>query len=104
MISRGRNSRMRTCKEALFKSWDGVELFYRRWEPTQPSADGARRALILIHRGHEHSGRVQEILDLLGLDDFHAFAYDARGHGRSPGPRGYAREFDDLIKDLDQFV
>ncbi|HUP55998.1 MAG TPA: bifunctional alpha/beta hydrolase/class I SAM-dependent methyltransferase [Bdellovibrionota bacterium] len=93
---------MRMSKEGLFKSWDGVELFYRKWEPIRASSE--KRAVILIHRGHEHSGRVQEILDGLGLDDYHAFAFDARGHGRSPGPRGYAREFNDLVKDLDHFV
>ena len=35
---------------------DGAELFYRAWLPLEPSS----KALILFHRGHEHSGRWQE--------------------------------------------
>ena len=58
-------------------SWDGAELFYRAWIP--PKAKG--KALLLFHRGHEHSGRWKETVDLLGLEDISVFAWDARGHG-----------------------
>ncbi len=43
-------------------------------------------------------------MDLLGLDDVAIFAWDARGHGRSPGPRGGAENFAVTIKDVDAFV
>src|SRR5262249_28581301 len=64
----------------------GMELFYRAWLPTAP----ARKAVLLFHRGHEHSGRWQETVEALALDDVAFFAWDARGHGRSPGERGAA--------------
>src|SRR5262249_39365157 len=32
------------------------------------------------------------------------FAWDQRGHGRSPGERGYADSFGTLVKDADSFV
>jgi alpha-beta hydrolase superfamily lysophospholipase len=32
------------------------------------------------------------------------FALDARGHGHSPGRRGYAPSVGTLVKDLDTFV
>lgn len=32
------------------------------------------------------------------------FAWDARGHGRSPGERGYAESFSQYVKDADEFV
>ncbi len=32
------------------------------------------------------------------------FAWDARGHGRSPGERGYATNFSCVVKDIDCFV
>ena len=32
------------------------------------------------------------------------FAWDARGHGRSPGERGAAADLADMIKDVDAFV
>ena len=81
-------------------SWDGAELFYRAWIP--PKAKG--KALLLFHRGHEHSGRWKETVDLLGLEDISVFAWDARGHGHSSGKRGAAGNFADVVKDVDAFV
>src|SRR5574338_805296 len=86
--------------ETTFTTWDGAELFFRSWIPNI----AAEKALLLFHRGHEHSGRWQETVDSLGLDEVAIFAWDARGHGRSPGRRGAARELRDLIKDVDAFV
>ncbi len=86
--------------EHTMQSFDGAELFYRSWIPEKPTD----KALLLFHRGHEHSGRWQEAVDLLGLDDVAVFAWDARGHGRSPGPRGGAENFAVTIKDVDAFV
>ncbi|MEO8128247.1 MAG: bifunctional alpha/beta hydrolase/class I SAM-dependent methyltransferase [Bryobacteraceae bacterium] len=93
-------SGIRTSTEHSFLSWDGVELFYRAWLPDSPK----QKALILFHRGHEHSGRFQDTVDLLDLEDFSIFAWDARGHGRSPGERGYAETFGCLVRDADAFV
>jgi len=82
------------------KSCDGVELFYRSWIPETPRA----KALLLFHRGHEHGGRWEEVVQLLALTDVAIFAWDARGHGQSPGPRGGAENFAVTIKDVDAFV
>jgi alpha-beta hydrolase superfamily lysophospholipase len=90
----------RAAVEGHFSTWDGTELFCRTWAPETES----RKALILIHRGHEHSGRLQGLVDMLALPDFWAFSWDNRGHGRSPGERGYARHYMDLVRDLDAFV
>ncbi len=43
-------------------------------------------------------------MNLLALEDVAVFAWDARGHGRSPGPRGEAENFAVTIKDVDAFV
>ena len=64
--------------EKTMRTWDGVELFYRAWLPEQKSD----RAVILFHRGHEHSGRLADVVEGLKLDGVAAFAWDARGHGR----------------------
>jgi alpha-beta hydrolase superfamily lysophospholipase/SAM-dependent methyltransferase len=90
----------RAPAEKYFPTWDGVELFYRTW----PSATPCDKAIVLMHRGHEHSARFQELVDTLDLGEFSMFAWDARGHGRSPGERGYAEDFSCLVKDLDAFV
>ncbi len=86
--------------EETFVSWDGTDLFYRAWMPDR----FADKALLLFHRGHEHSGRWQETVDSLDLDDIAIFAWDARGHGHSPGERGAANSLLDLIRDVDCFA
>lgn len=60
--------------------------------------------MILIHRGHEHSGRLQALVEALNMQDFWAFSWDCRGHGHSPGERGYAENYYALVKDLNAFV
>src|SRR5213079_1413302 len=86
--------------ERTFTSWDGAELFYRSWIPNKATD----KALLLFHRGHEHSGRWQETVDSLDLNDIAIFAWDARGHGRSSGDRGAAKSLHDVIKDVDAFA
>ncbi len=89
--------------EAGFLS-SGERLFYRGWQPQQERANTPRRALIFLHRGHEHSGRITPLVEQLGYQQDWAFAWDARGHGHSPGARGDAPSFMQLVQDLDEFV
>ncbi|MCI0362374.1 MAG: bifunctional alpha/beta hydrolase/class I SAM-dependent methyltransferase [Phycisphaerales bacterium] len=86
--------------EFTFRTWDGVELAYRAWLPTA----GFSRALLLFHRGHEHAGRWQETVDGLALENTAVFAWDQRGHGRSPGARGAADNLAVIIKDAEWFA
>jgi alpha-beta hydrolase superfamily lysophospholipase/SAM-dependent methyltransferase len=79
---------------------DGSELFYRAWLPEKP----ATKALLLFHRGHEHSGRWQETVAALALEDVAVFAWDQRGHGRSPGERGSAPDLATVIRDADEWA
>lgn len=89
---------MRAAQEKYFTASDGASLFYRHWPGDGPNA------VVLFHRGHEHSGRLQEVVDGIGLEGYHCFAWDARGLGRSPGVRGYADNFGVFMKDADTFV
>jgi len=94
------SSPSREVTEHSMTTWDGTELFYRAWQPVIPTNKG----LLLFHRGHEHSGRFQDLVDELGLEEIAVFAWDARGHGKSPGERGYAENLADVVKDMDVFV
>ncbi len=93
-------SSQRLATKHVMTTWDGTELFYRAWPPTHQSD----KAVLLFHRGHEHSGRLQELVERLGIDDCWMFAWDARGHGHTEGRRGDAPSFQALIRDVDCFV
>ena len=94
-------TKMRTMHERYFETDDGTRLFYRYW-PAVNAPIGP--AIILLHRGHEHSGRVQHIVEELRLPGFAMFAWDARGHGQSESAFGNSPSFGTLIKDVDSFV
>jgi alpha-beta hydrolase superfamily lysophospholipase/SAM-dependent methyltransferase len=82
---------------------DGQRIFYRAWQPLA-SKLSTRKALVFLHRGHEHSGRVAALVKDLGFTQAWAFAWDARGHGYSPGARGDAPDFQTLVRDFDVFI
>lgn len=95
------NSNPRIPQERQFRTHDGESLFYRHW----PATGKARRgAIVLFHRGHEHGARMAHLVDELDLPDFDFFAWDARGHGRSPGQRGYSPSFATSVRDVQTFV
>jgi alpha-beta hydrolase superfamily lysophospholipase len=97
----GLSAMPRTLAESSFRTHDGVSLFYRHWPATAPKRRGA---IVLFHRGHEHSGRMAHLVDELQLPDFDFFAWDARGHGRSPGERGFSPSFGASVRDVQTFV
>lgn len=88
-------------QEKNFLTSDGTRLFYRY----RPSVNGSSdKAIILFHRGHEHSGRMMFVADELGLDDCAYFAWDARGHGHSPGQRGDSPSIARSVADIQDFI
>ena len=91
----------RLAEEKTFRTHDGVDLFYRHWPA---SAQPRRGAIVLFHRGHEHSGRMAHVVEELDLSDFDFYAWDARGHGRSPGERGYSPSIGTSVRDVETFV
>jgi alpha-beta hydrolase superfamily lysophospholipase len=76
---------------------DGLPLHARFWPGTSP-----RGILVLAHGLGEHGGcydrTAEELAAVPGLVD--VLAVDFRGHGRSPGRRGFVRRYEDLIGDL----
>lgn len=88
-------------EQRSFISHDGASIAYRAWVPP-----GATKGVLLFHRGHEHSGRLTELVTDLGLleQDVALFAWDARGHGLSPGERGWAKDLATIVKDVQSFA
>jgi len=83
--------------EQSLKANDGCDIHFRLSRPAAVS----RHAVLLFHRGHEHSGRLGEVVRDLNLKDTWLFAWDARGHGKSTAP---LRSFDQLVIDARQFI
>jgi alpha-beta hydrolase superfamily lysophospholipase len=91
----------RQWEESEFFSFDQEKIFFRYSRPQNPHS---KKSLLILHRGHEHSGRVKEIAENLGYEDFWCFAFDLRGHGRSGGQRAWAKDFKTWVRDLDCFA
>ncbi len=85
--------------EDLFESFDDSMIFYRVWEHSRPSNG---RILILLHRGHEHSKRLEHIAYDKAFEGYKIYSYDNRGHGETAVDATY--EFMDMVRDLDTFV
>ncbi|MGC4049540.1 MAG: bifunctional alpha/beta hydrolase/class I SAM-dependent methyltransferase [Paludibaculum sp.] len=94
---------MRIPEERYFTTSDGTRLFYRYWPPLQGPP---KEAVVLFHRGHEHSGRLQHVVDELDLPSTAMFAWDARGHGHSvdDATNGPVPTMGTLVKDVDVFI
>jgi phosphatidylglycerophosphate synthase len=92
---------LRTVEERSFRTADGTELFYRFWPAQSGTTQGA---VALFHRGHEHGGRMAHLADELDLPDFAIVAWDARGHGRSPGIRRYSPSLATSVRDVQNFI
>jgi alpha-beta hydrolase superfamily lysophospholipase len=88
----------RTAAEHRFPLPDGTRLFYRHW----PGA--GNQAIVLLHRGHEHSGRLAHLAEELNLPTFDIFAWDARAHGHSEGRLDSQTTMATFAADLDHFV
>ena len=56
--------------------------------------------MLLVHGFGEHVGRYADVASTLNDLGLHVRGYDARGHGRSPGPRGVINDPPALLEDL----
>lgn len=96
--------------ESCFNAYDGTALYYRYWlsmplaELKAASNTQALRQVILLHRGHEHSGRLAALGQQFAAAGYQVFAWDARGNGRSGGIKDHADSVTELERDLDDFV
>ncbi len=74
---------------------EGSELAWRVWDAARP-----RASLLLIHGLGEHSGRYQNLVEVIRGTGVSVLAYDLRGHGLSGGPRGDVSAFPRFLEDL----
>ena len=86
--------------EGTFQGCAGLELFYQSWQPTNPP----NAVLVILHGVAEHSNRYLNLVDHLLPEDFVIYTFDQRGHGQSPGQRGYIESWDEYRDDLERFL
>jgi alpha-beta hydrolase superfamily lysophospholipase len=63
--------------------------------------EGTPAGVVVITHGYaEHCGRYHEVAHVLVDAGWAVLAYDVRGHGKSPGERGYIDRFETYLNDL----
>lgn len=66
---------------------------------------GAPKGVVVVTHGYaEHCGRYHEVAHVIVDAGWAALTYDCRGHGKSPGPRGYIDRFDTYATDLHAMI
>jgi acylglycerol lipase len=90
-----------------FHSWDGTVLSAGLWTATaeRPARTlvwpaGNPAPIVLIHGLGEHLGRYATWAAEWAAAGRAAVGFDFRGHGKSPGKRGDARQLEDHVQDI----
>jgi alpha-beta hydrolase superfamily lysophospholipase len=68
-----------------------------------PASD-PKGAVVVTHGYAEHCGRYREVAHVLVNAGWAVLTYDVRGHGHSPGPRGFIERFDIYLDDLTAMI
>ncbi|NJL65407.1 MAG: alpha/beta hydrolase [Methylacidiphilales bacterium] len=87
-------------QEGKIPTTGGIELYYQAWQP-----DGVVRGILAIAHGlGGHSGLYGNIINQLIPQNFAIYSIDLRGHGKSPGQRGYINSWDEYRDDVGNFL
>lgn len=85
--------------EGTFTGAHGLELYYQSWQPPEPP----KAILGIVHGLGSHSGWFSMMAKALLSQGYGVYGFDLRGHGRSPGQRGYIRHWSEFREDFDCF-
>jgi alpha-beta hydrolase superfamily lysophospholipase len=62
---------------------------------------GSPKGVVLVSHGYaEHAGRYREVAHVIVNAGWACMTYDVRGHGHSPGARGFIEHFDIYLDDF----
>ena len=75
------------------------KLFLQKW-----TADNAKGTILITHGQGEHSESYLRLVDGLAGTGWSLIGWDLRGHGKSEGLRGYAKDVDDYVLDFKIFA
>jgi alpha-beta hydrolase superfamily lysophospholipase len=86
--------------EGTFTGAGGINLYYQSWQP-----QGQVQAIIaIVHGLGAHSGLFNNAVEYLTPQGYAIYAFDLRGHGRSPGQRGHINSWAEFREDLHTFL
>lgn len=83
-----------------FKGTDGVDLFFREYNPT---GQAARGSAVLVHGSSASSNSMHPLAQTLAAAGIRVYALDVRGHGPS-GVKGQIDYIGQLESDLQAFM
>lgn len=86
-------------RETYFQSKDSKRLFFQSWEA--PNAD---YGILVTHGQGEHSGSYHNLVEAFAEQNCSIYTFDLRGHGKSDGIRGYAKNSFDYLNDYEAFL
>lgn len=85
--------------ELFFNGYDGAKLFMQKW--STPNAVGT---ILFTHGQAEHSDCYHRLIDGFAGTGWNFIGWDLRGHGKSEGLRGYAKDFNEYVSDHSIFI
>ncbi len=92
--------RISPTHEGTFTGAGGLSLYFRGWRP-----EGTPQAVIaVVHGFGEHSGRYVNLIHYFVPRNYAVYAFDLRGHGRSPGPRGHINTWSEFREDVGAYL
>lgn len=91
---------MSSCYEGFIKGYKDTQIFVQKTAVTSPVVG----TMLITHGQGEHSGSYERLIESLRPLAIEIFSWDLRGHGRSEGLRGYAENFDDYCRDLENII
>jgi alpha-beta hydrolase superfamily lysophospholipase len=86
--------------QGTFQGLNGINLFYQSWTPDHQT----QAVIAMVHGLGGHSGLFATAAKYLVSQGYAAYAFDLRGHGRSPGQRGYINSWAEFRDDLRAFL
>ena len=86
--------------ETTFSGENGLKLYYQNWHPQAL----ARAVFVIVHGHGGHSGIFTRMVEYLIERNYVVYSFDLRGHGRSPGQRGYINNWAEFRADLRAFL
>lgn len=86
--------------EGTFKGAGGLSLYYQSWYPQER----VRATVAIVHGLGAHSSIFDHVVQYLISQGYAVYAFDLRGHGRSPGQRGHINAWAEFREDLLAFL